>query len=55
MASLRRSCSARKGPFGRHLIGKNETADAAPEEDTSEDAQEPFLIKVREDQKKLGL
>jgi carboxyl-terminal processing protease len=43
----------REKDLSRHLIGKNETKDAAPEEDTSEDAQEAKLIKVREDQKKL--
>ena len=43
----------REKDLSRHLIGKNETKDAAPEEDTSVDAQEAKLFKVREDQKKL--
>ena len=40
--------------MSRHLIGKNETKDAAPEEKTPpKTRREAKLIKVREDQKKL--
>ncbi len=43
----------REKDLSRHLVGKNETKDTTSDEDTSEDAQEAKLLKVREDQKKL--
>ena len=43
----------REKDLSHHLIGKNETKDATPDEDNSDEAQEARLLKVREDQKKL--
>jgi carboxyl-terminal processing protease len=43
----------REKDLSRHLVGKNETKEANPEEDLTEEAQEAKLIKVREDSKKL--
>jgi carboxyl-terminal processing protease len=43
----------REKDLTRHLVGKDEKKEAAPDEDTSEDAQEAKIIKARDDNKKL--
>ena len=43
----------REKDLSRHLVGKDEKKEAAPDEDLSEDAQEAKMLKVREDTKKL--
>jgi carboxyl-terminal processing protease len=43
----------REKDLSRHLVGKDEKKEAAPDEDTSEDAQEAKIIKARDDNKKL--
>lgn len=45
--------TTREKDLSRHLVGKDEKKDAAADEDTSDEAQEAKLQKVREDQKKL--
>ena len=43
----------RERDLSRHLVGKDEKAEASTDEDFSDTAQEAKLLKVREDSKKL--